>query len=147
MKILVLSDSHQTDLNPFSFEDYDAIIHCGDYGKEKNWLLNHHVHFVCGNCDLFGPKHSLLTLYGKKIWITHGDLENVKFQFDRLVYQALAYQVDVCFFGHTHQQICFEEKHILFINPGSYPASYVVIEDNEILFYQNHKVQKQLYRW
>lgn len=148
MKILVLSDSHSTNLDSISFEQYDAVIHCGDYGHEKHTLLEHGVHFVCGNCDLFGPKSSIIELFGKKIWITHGDYENVKFTYDRLIYKAMEYQVDICFFGHTHQQICIEEDQILFINPGSYPSSYVIINDNEILFYHQHNViHKMAYRW
>lgn len=147
MKILVLSDSHSKTLKAIPFDQFDAVIHCGDYGTEKETLLKKGVHFVCGNCDLFGPKYTLLELFGKKIWITHGDIENVKFQYERLIYRAQEYKVDVCFFGHTHQQTYFIEDDILFINPGSYPSSYVIINENSILFYHNSKVQKLMYRW
>lgn len=147
MKILVLSDSHYHNLDSLSMDSFDAVCHCGDYGFSKNDLIAHHGHYVRGNCDLEGPKHLLFQINSKKIWITHGDLENVKHTLDRLVYKAQELECDICLFGHTHQSACFIEEGILFLNPGSYPNSYAVITDHAVLLYQSTGVKKFKYEW
>ncbi|MDE7213409.1 MAG: metallophosphoesterase [Anaeroplasmataceae bacterium] len=147
MKILVLSDSHHTLLDNLDFKRYDAIIHCGDYGNSLIPLKNHNVFFVRGNCDSYGEEHLLFELYGKKIFVTHGHKEHVKYGLDHLIYRALEKNVDVTLFGHTHEQVCFKEEGILFLNPGSYPNSYIEITEEEIKLYNNGTVKKVLYRW
>ncbi|MDE7385473.1 MAG: YfcE family phosphodiesterase, partial [Anaeroplasmataceae bacterium] len=146
MKILVLSDSHHASLETISFEKFDAVIHCGDYGNSLTSFNHRKVFFVKGNCDIYGEDALLLELFGKKVFVTHGHKENVKYGFDRLIYRSLEREANVTLFGHTHEQICFQEEGILFLNPGSYPTSYIVILDEEIHLYQNGKVKSFLYR-
>ncbi|MDE6241584.1 MAG: metallophosphoesterase [Anaeroplasmataceae bacterium] len=147
MKILVLSDSHHTSLETLDFEKFDAVIHCGDYGNSLASFNHRNVFFVKGNCDIYGEDALLLELFGKKVYVTHGNQENVKYGLDRLIYRALEKEADVILFGHTHQQMCFIEEGILFLNPGSYPNGYIVILDEEIQLYQEGKIKSVLYRW
>ncbi len=147
MKILVLSDSHSTSLKDIPLSEYDACIHCGDYGYQLDYLKKNQFIFVCGNCDSVGLKHQVIQLFDKKVWITHGDLESVKYGFERLYLRAKEYEADVCLFGHTHLQMCFEEDHILFLNPGSYPSCYAVITEHEIILHQYGEIKTLKYEW
>ena len=152
MKILILSDSHNSSLEEINLSKYDCIIHCGDYGQNYDYLENNNIYYVCGNCDIKGPKYSIVEIFGKKVLITHGDIENVKYGYDRLVYKSLELGVDICFYGHTHQPTFFKEENILFVNPGSYPNNYVEINDYEIIFYKrelfkNKRLKTFEYKW
>ena len=132
MKILVLSDTHHHEIAKELLEDADLIIHCGDFGKSKELLDKYNVFYVRGNCDCDGQKYQLITFNNKKIFITHGDLENVKYGYDRLIYRALETEADICCFGHTHHQEMFKAEGITFLNPGAYPK-YAIICDDEII--------------
>lgn len=138
MKILVISDSHNNSLDNINFKSYDYIIHCGDYGKGLNILINNNVLFVKGNCDDFGDEELIININNKKIYINHGNSYNVKYSYDRLIYRALELNADIVLFGHTHNQIIFYEENILFINPGNYPMYYVELNDNDIILYNNN---------
>lgn len=147
MKILVLSDSHSSNICLDKKQKYDAIIHCGDYGLSYKVLKNNKIYFVKGNCDSKGPEEVLTKLFNKRVLVTHGHKENVKYGLQSLLYKAMQEEVDVCFFGHTHQQICFIENDILFINPGSYPDSYVVMDDEQITLFNKFSIKKISYKW
>lgn len=148
MKILILSDNHSRmiDLN---LDLYDYIIHCGDYGDIDDILDKYNAYYVRGNCDYRGPKEIFVNIDNKNILITHGDLYNVKYHYNSIVYKALEKKADFVFFGHTHRADMFIEDNIIFINPGSYQnGNYVVIEDNKINFYRYDEVYKSFdYRW
>ena len=116
MRILVLSDNHFVDLSKIKKDDYDLIIHAGDYGVFRKQLENLGAKYVKGNCDFSGDKHLLFYFKNKKIFVTHGDLESVKTNDLKLFYQALEYRANICIFGHTHKQTVFEKENILFIN-------------------------------
>lgn len=146
MKILVISDSHHFSLASIPFEKYDAILHCGDYGNSLE-ILKKHAFYVQGNCDSKGEKCLRLSLFGRDIYLTHGDKEQVKYGFDRLIYRALEENVSVCIFGHTHQAVCFEEENILFLNPGAFPNSYIEITENTIYLFQNKTKKAIQFRW
>lgn len=147
MKILVLSDSHSYSLNSIDTRKYDAIIHCGDYGKSLTFLKNTKAYYVKGNCDFEGEKDLSCFLFGKKIYITHGHYENVKYGVERLIYRALEQEAEICFFGHTHQQTLFFEENILFLNPGSFPTNYAVITDDKIELFTGKTKKEISYRW
>lgn len=132
MRILVISDSHFNSLAKIKKEDYDLIIHAGDYGPSKKHLISLGAKYVKGNCDFSGDKHLLFYYNNKKIFVTHGDLENVKINDMKIVYKALEYRANICIFGHTHKQTYFEHEGVLFLNPGSYPNNYIIITDNNI---------------
>ena len=147
MRILVLSDSHHASLENLDFKKYDAVIHCGDYGNSLSILKENHSFYVKGNCDLYGEEYLIIHLFGKKIFVTHGHRENVKYGLERLIYRSLEKNADLTLFGHTHEQVCFKEEGILFLNPGSYPNDYIEITEEELILYQNKSVKKVNYRW
>lgn len=147
MKILILSDNHFHKLSKIDTKAYDAIIHCGDFGGSNEWLTKNNVRYVAGNCDILGEKTFQGELFGRKILVSHGDAEGVKQSYDRLVHKALQEQVGACFFGHTHVPNVFVEEGVLFLNPGSYPKSYAVITEEEVIFYQKRKVKKFPFKW
>lgn len=147
MKILVLSDNHFTDLSKIKKEDYDLIIHAGDYGIFRRQLENLGAKYVKGNCDFSGDKHLLFYFKNKKIFVTHGDLESVKTNDLKLFYQALEYKANICIFGHTHKQTVFEKENILFINPGNYPNNYVVITESGIELHKKDEIEIIERKW
>lgn len=148
MRILALSDSHRRLLN-INPNEYDYIIHCGDYGSEYNFLKKNNALFVKGNCDIYGAKEQKITIKSKTILITHGDLYNVKYNLTNITYKGLSENANIVFYGHTHIQNYFYSDNILYINPGSYQNNdYVIINDEDIYFYNNDKlVDKISYSW
>lgn len=146
MKIAVISDSHSHKLT-LDYSKYDYVIHCGDYGDSKIELLQNQVLYVRGNCDFFGPQLRIETIFSRKVLITHGSNESVKFTMNRLYYKAVEQNCSVCMFGHTHQQICFVQDGILFLNPGSYPESYIEITDEKIILHHKGETKIIQYRW
>lgn len=147
MRILVLSDNHFHTLAKIKKEDYDLIIHAGDYGTSKKYLVDLNAKYVKGNCDFSGDKHLLFYYQNKKIFVSHGDLENVKFNDMKIVYKALEYKANICIFGHTHKQTIFEHEGVLFINPGSYPNEYVVITESNIELHSKEEVKLVDRKW
>lgn len=128
MKIGVVSDSHgnmKSLKNAIkAMGDVDYLVHCGDYTSDFETIekeLSYGSTAVKGNCDLLSDRfdETVISLSGKKIFITHGDKYQVKWGFNRLFYRALELEVDIVLFGHTHQPIIFREENILFVNPGS----------------------------
>ena len=96
MKLLVISDSHSFTLSSLDFKKYDAVLHCGDYGGSLSALQEAKAYYVKGNCDFYGEESLFLTLFGRKVYITHGHHENVKYGVQRLVYRALEKQAEIC---------------------------------------------------
>ena len=145
MKILVLSDSHSSSIK-IDLSSFDYAFHCGDRGFSK---LSDDVIYVKGNCDFSGDKEKLVEINGKKIFITHGNLYNVKINYMNLYYKALELKADIVLFGHTHKQIVFSEDNILFINPGAYEdGCYAIINDNNIELYEKNLIKEILaFRW
>jgi len=105
-------------------QDISYILHLGDCCADAELMARRfpdlNFEWVRGNCDYSGcPYDKLLTLGGKRIFITHGHKYNVKTDYLRLVYAAMSREADACFFGHSHEPALFYEKGILFMNPGS----------------------------
>ena len=122
------------------FDDYDYVIHCGDYGTSS--MKN--IIYVKGNCDLMGDKEHLLNINDIKFYITHGDMYNVKYTYQSLYYKAMEVNCRVCLFGHTHKQTYFKENDIIFINPGAYcNGEYCIISDNKITFFSDKKILEE----
>ncbi len=131
MKILIVSDTHGKNIIKLiqKIKNVDYIIHLGDNYKDVFILeaeLNKPTHFVKGNCD-FGPgvdTRKIISIAGKRIFITHGHLYKVKQGLDDLKANAFRNNVDIALFGHTHDPQIFVERGITFLNPGSpaYPA-------------------------
>ena len=129
MRILVLSDIHgdfhsmnrALALQPTA----EAVIFCGDGAEQfaymQETLTDKTVIGVRGNCDWSSdlPPAAVAELGGKRIFVTHGHLYNVKFTMDRLVYAAREQQADILLFGHTHQAMTDHQDGLTIMNPGS----------------------------
>lgn len=137
MKILILSDSHEK-LIDLDLSEYDYIIHAGDYGISRHLLEFNNAYFVAGNCDFDGRDEILLTINGKKFFITHGHRYRVRYDLTSLYLKAREVEADFVIYGHNHYQVYEEDRGIIFINPGAYNQNeYAVIEDGQLGFYKN----------
>ncbi len=136
MKILVFSDSHGRSgamVDAVFSEKPDAILHLGDGLSDTDDLLFFEIpiYKVCGNNDYCSEaRELLLTLFGKKLFMTHGHFYGVKNSTERVVFAAKKAGAEVVLFGHTHTPVCENTGEILILNPGSvgYKDSYGVIE-------------------
>lgn len=141
MRILVVSDTHGDTFTlkkaVLSQPSAEVIIHCGDGEDQSNWLKENFpekmVIAVKGNCDWCSnlPATEEITLEGKKIFITHGHLYNVKYTLTNLYFTAKEKNADIVCFGHTHNAISEYSDGLYILNPGSchgYDASYAYID-------------------
>lgn len=128
MKIIVFSDSHGlTDAMQKTVisERPDAVIHCGDYAKDAEYLRNKNsglpVYYVSGNCDYIGrcDEEMEFVLCGKKFFITHGHRYGVKRDYQSLAYAGAERGADIVVCGHTHIPLFEEYENMYIINPGS----------------------------
>ncbi len=92
-----------------------------DIGK-RTWIC------VRGNCDSFGSpsgrevkKTESITLMGKRILITHGDLYGVNYGFGGLLSLAKKESADIILYGHTHvaTEKYFSDFGVYLFNPGT----------------------------
>lgn len=137
MKILVFSDSHGDDthlrLALSVHPDAAAVIHLGDGASEAARLAESDRrpwHIVRGNCDIGGdhPRKAIVTLGGKRLYLTHGANERVKYGLLNLSCAAAEAEVDAALYGHTHIAATDFDRGILLFNPGSIAAgSYGVL--------------------
>lgn len=148
-KLLVISDSHgYSNFARKAIEKeypFDILVHCGDVQGSISSIvddeLSYDVRVVRGNCD-FGnnlPKEEEFKAGFIKVWVTHGNDYNVKYEEDlkTLKTAAIRNNADLVLFGHSHfaEIVRDEETGIFFVNPGSicYPqvsgdkATYAVI--------------------
>ena len=141
MRILVLSDTHG-DFNSMlraidAQKNAEVIIHCGDGKAQVDALAekfpDKKIIAVRGNCD-FGAKYpdvQNVEVGGKKIFVTHGHLFQVKFTPYNLICAARENKADIVCFGHTHCAMNEYEDGLYIMNPGSchgYGASYGYID-------------------
>ena len=141
MRILVLSDTHG-DFNSMlraidAQKNAEVIIHCGDGKAQIDSLTekfpDKKIIAVRGNCD-FGAKYpdvQNVEVGGKKIFVTHGHLFQVKFTPYNLICAARENKADIVCFGHTHCAMNEYEDGLYIMNPGSchgYCASYGYID-------------------
>ena len=134
MKCLVFSDSHG---NPFYMKraiaknpDAEVVFFLGDGISDaesvaiddrcRMWIA------VRGNCDFSNffcnrqlNKTEEITLLGKKIMLTHGDLYGVKGGMENIALAARSRGADIVLFGHTHLPYESYGDGLYFFNPGS----------------------------
>ncbi len=143
MKVLILSDSHAglsfmrsavKTLRP------DALIHLGDYYEDGQTIAFENSHIpmyqVPGNCDKYRvfdkPEALCLTVFGVKLYMTHGHNHGVKMTRHRLIKEATQAGAQAALYGHTHQADCHREPDGMWVvNPGScgsYSGSVAVME-------------------
>jgi len=153
MKILAFSDSHGRigDMQIITeklLPHISAVIHLGDNIRDVLRLQQLFADakafsglpaaFFCvpGNCDGYYEEVSkLITLNGRKIFITHGHEHGVKSSLNKLKQAAAKLNADACFYGHTHVANVEYHNNMLVLNPGSIAeprgrlgASYAVVD-------------------
>lgn len=141
MRILVFSDSHGMYSNLRTVvrkhSDIDVIVFCGDGADDieeiKLEFRNKMIIAVRGNCDFCtsNPNVETITLEGKKLFITHGHIYNVKYGLYNLSCAAREAGADIAIFGHTHQATEIYDDGLYLFNPGSimgYEGSYGIID-------------------
>lgn len=106
--------------------DITHIIHCGDIEEDCQYLemvygRTHSICSVCGNNDFFSssPLNRIIKCEGHKIYVTHGHKERVKSGIDVLKSIGYTKEVDMCIYGHTHQQFYEEFDGLKILNPGA----------------------------
>jgi len=140
VKILVVSDSHgekSSMLRALEVESPDMIIHLGDYIKDCNIIYTNYpdlsIRSVRGNGDYFsaGNDTEEFIVYGKRFFITHGHLFDVKSTMNSIIKAGEHRGVDFVLFGHTHKPYHVKSGSITYINPGaigSREKTYAVLE-------------------
>ena len=146
-KLLVISDSHLLNTKEiFDFIKPDIAVHAGDsqYGiKDTNYF----DYIVKGNCDFESYSQKIVfETMNKKIYLTHGHLQDVRYNNNGLIGEASLIGCNIIIHGHTHVVKTEVEKGILIVNPGStyqsrseYPTTFMVLnitkDDVEVLLY------------
>lgn len=142
IRIIVFSDTHKC-IEPCiqvinNIKDVDMIIHAGDHWSDARELESIFseipVKYVKGNCDFaMAPLEELIEIGGKKIFVTHGHMYDVKLEHEHyktIQKRGLELGADVVVFGHTHMPFNVNLGNISIINPGSvkYTRNYGIIE-------------------
>lgn len=150
MRILVMSDSHGEKYDPLlavkQQPEAKYVIHLGDGEHDLDRCKEKYPDKIYiqvkGNCDFGSQLNAVetISLGGKKIYITHGYLENVKYGLTNLFFRSKETQADIVLYGHTHTAChdYYENMHIF--NPGSIrEGKYGVIdiEDNGVMCIHN----------
>lgn len=153
MTCLIFSDSHgdascmkrALNKNP----DAEVVFFLGDGisdaealaidDKCRMWIA------VRGNCDfsvVFGNgvlnKTEQITLMGKKIMLTHGDVYGVKGGLETLIGAARSRGADIVLFGHTHIPYESYDDGLYIFNPGTashpyYSFGVLTLTENAVL--------------
>lgn len=133
MKIAVISDSHYETSNinllKKHIKDVNVIIHCGDGAPDIKILekdFNGEIYAVKGNCDISNeyPTERIIELMGVKIFITHGNMYNVKYEYNTIFYKGKTIGADIVLFGHSHKALISNYDGITIMNPGSITFPY-----------------------
>ena len=167
MKCLIFSDSHgspHTMMKALSLHrDAEVVFFLGDglsdfdsveYSESQRFALSRMWISVRGNCDFSGvfrgmpvQKTDEITLLGRKIVLTHGDLYGVKQGTEGVCRLALEKNADIVLFGHTHmpyEEYCPGEKPFYLFNPGSSaPPSYsfgILTLDSKCVLFSHGKI-------
>ena len=150
MKILVLSDSHNTlrfMRKSVEIIKPDAIVHLGDHYDDGLVIAEENpqipMHQVPGNCDRyrcppFAREVLCYTVCGVRFYMTHGHNHRVKMGIGALLQDARREGAQAVLYGHTHREDCHREPDGLWVlNPGSSgsgaSAGVIETEGNEIV--------------
>lgn len=144
MKMIVFSDSHgDTTVMRSALKKHnrrtDVVAFCGDGWRDlaeiRNEFPDKAYFSVRGNCDWYcnEPLFQEFELAGKKIFMTHGHMFDVKMGSSHIVNYGRSNGYDILLFGHTHKQLTSVEGSMLLLNPGSvgHGGNYSIIEINE----------------
>jgi putative phosphoesterase len=106
-------------------ESPDMVIFCGDgvrdFEKVTASFPNVEYRAVRGNCDYAPavPESLLIEALDKRIFVTHGHLYHVKFDYQRAIYAAEERLANLLCFGHTHEPFRDTVRGLSILNPGS----------------------------
>ena len=173
MKCLIFSDSHgdvlSIDRAIRAHRDAEVLFFLGDGLSDLEALAlpaDKMVIAVRGNCDFSGVFHEQtvkkvekITLMGKTIVLTHGDLYGAKYGEGGLLRLAIEEYADLVLFGHTHiptetfryvmnsydldGESTTEERPVTLFNPGSigdrtHSYGILTLTDTTFLFSHAH---------
>jgi len=137
MRILLVSDSHRSDLflDIINYEQADRVFHLGDseFKHSELYMFNG---FVQGNCDFDQkiPKVLINDLQTLRIFMTHGHLYGVNYGSTDIVCETIKNNCNIAIHGHTHVVKAEVVDKVLVLNPGSikqsrcsYPESYMLM--------------------
>ena len=151
MKILVVSDTHffntyLEDVLKHWENKVDLMIHCGDSSlPATDPLMKPFDIVVKGNHD--DDPYPIYQIY-QDICVTHGQMYDVYYGYDKLIALCQEHHCHICFHGHTHVPTHQIHQNIHFINPGSLMmnrgsygyGTYAIVDIN------NQEVQVNYYR-
>ncbi len=150
-KILIFGDTHGC-LSEIPFiknvEEYDYLLYLGDgYEEVERWIVKNKLQDkfvgVTGNCDDKPQvkRQKLIEIEQIKIFMTHGDIFDVKKDYKKIFSKAKDIGANIAMFGHTHyaDNICVDGIYLF--NPGSImprgrdfaSVGYLEIQNNKIL--------------
>lgn len=128
MRIGVVSDTHG---NCDSIQkavravgEVDLWLHAGDYNHDIRYFKKNTeapIIAVLGNCDWNkdAKPDEFVEIGGKKIWLTHGHQQKVKYGNQDLGWWGRHYGVDAVIYGHSHVKDITWQGDLLLFNPGS----------------------------
>jgi putative phosphoesterase len=128
MRIGVVSDTHG---NSYAIKkavqavgQVNMWLHAGDYNRDIRYLKQFtdvQIISVLGNCDWNkeAKPEEFIEIGGKKIWLTHGHQQKVKYENNDLARRGRQYEVDAVIYGHTHIADITWQDELLLFNPGS----------------------------
>lgn len=129
VRILVFSDTHRRINKCIKYIDaikkIDYIIHLGDTVRDAEEIKTLYqqipIEYVPGNNDFFTriEKEKIISLSNKRIYMTHGHLYRVKFEYDTIIKRGIDLKVDILLFGHTHTPYNAVHNKMYVLNPGS----------------------------
>lgn len=139
VQVLVMSDSHgneQAIRRALEQQpQVNVIVHLGDGAAEAQRVADEDTrtwYIVRGNCDVgqAAPVHTVVTVGGAKLYLTHGYAERVKSGLLTLTYTAREREVAAALYGHTHIPDVTFHDGVMLLNPGSIggTATYAVLE-------------------
>lgn len=129
MRLLVMSDSHgDRHSAALAIEQQPTaayVIHLGDGADDIESLIPFYPDktFVCvkGNCDFSSRlnAYEIISVGGKKVYVTHGYAERVKYGPEMLCFSAREHDASLALFGHTHTPFIDYNDGLHLFNPGS----------------------------
>ena len=162
MKILIVSDTHKRNGNLLDVLDnergLDMVIHCGDaegLEDEVRARIRCPLYIVAGNNDFFSDcsNELVFNIGSKRVLLTHGHYYHVNMGIERLAEEAIARDIDIAIYGHTHTPKMEMVKNVTIINPGSisYPRqigripTYMILEvdkEENFTYTLHHYIEK-----
>lgn len=143
MRILVASDTHGRKRALYDLlsmhQEADFFFFLGDGVRDAEDILTQFpsvsYQLVQGNNDWRVTEHDVPATWqgniaGKRILMTHGHMQEVKFGEERLLNMAHAARADILLYGHTHNTVNRYEDGMYILNPGSlgYNGTYGIID-------------------